>query len=182
MNHLSIPKLQLCNRWSLGWISNFISHFIMGVIISMLRSKLVHVSERSPWQSTFSTWGILLKKLFLSRHEFNVAFDVSMIFVLIILVLIHNVTIPVRFNNSVAMLVTCALKQYGLCVGVVRNRCCGTICLNWWQISLSFVVHCRYSVLTIKCSRGWTTHIISMLIKMTKVSRRSAMSFFQFKL
>ena len=84
----------------------------------MLRSKLIHVGKRSPWKSTSSTCGILLKKLFLSRHEFNVAFDVSIIFVLIILVLIHDFTIPVCFNNTAAMLVTCALKQYGLCVGV----------------------------------------------------------------
>ena len=48
-----------CNRWSLEWISNFIPHFNWCDYLSMLGSKLNHVSKSRPG----ADWGILVSNL-----------------------------------------------------------------------------------------------------------------------
>ena len=48
-NYLSIPKLQRCNRWSLGMDKQFHPTFYNGCnYLSMLGLKLNHVSKRGP--------------------------------------------------------------------------------------------------------------------------------------
>ena len=64
MNHLYIPKLQWCNRWSLGMDNE--SHFTVCNHLSMLRLKLIRVSKEVPSrckktkrQETSSVYGII---------------------------------------------------------------------------------------------------------------------------
>ena len=56
-HHLSIPKLQRWNRWSLKiscivdvweWVSNFIP-YLLGDYLSMLAWKLIRVNKSGPW-------------------------------------------------------------------------------------------------------------------------------------
>ena len=56
-NYLSIPKLQWCNRWSLGINKYFISHFAGACdYLSMLGLKLNHVSKRGPRWHDIPWW------------------------------------------------------------------------------------------------------------------------------
>ena len=49
-NYLSIPKLQRCNRWSLGMDTQFhLTLYWACDYLSILGLKLNHVSERGPW-------------------------------------------------------------------------------------------------------------------------------------
>ena len=51
-NYLSIPKLQRCNRWTLGMDKQFRhTHYNGCNYLSMLGLKLIHVSKRGYWSS-----------------------------------------------------------------------------------------------------------------------------------
>ena len=53
-NYLSIPKLQRCNRWSLGMDKQFYPTLLWACdYLSMLGSKLIHVSKRG----SSTSWG-----------------------------------------------------------------------------------------------------------------------------
>ena len=73
-NYLSIPKLQRCNRWSLGMDKQFHPALFWACnYLSMLGLKLNHVSKRGHWSKwTFGATqdcGIFEARTILSSHQ-----------------------------------------------------------------------------------------------------------------